>query len=187
MTKIAIILGSTRPNRFGEPVARWFYEHAKLRKGIEVELLDLAEENLPFIDEPMPPAMEEEYANEHTRRWAEKIAPADGYVFVTAEYNYGIPGAMKNAIDFLDKEWHNKAVGFVSYGADKGVRSVDALRQVVANVQMADIRQTVPISIFTDVDENGVFQPNEQHEASADALLDQLTSWAEAMKSVRKN
>lgn len=185
MTNIKIILGSTRPERFGEPVAKWFYEIAKQREDLEVELIDLKDINLPLLDELKVPAMGE-YEKEHTKAWSKRIAPADGYVFITAEYNHGVPAALKNAIDFLYAEWNNKAVGFVSYGADKGVRSVEQLRMIVANAQMADVRGAVSISTFDDVDAEGVFKPTERHEQAAEMLLDQLTSWSEAMKSVRE-
>lgn len=185
MTKLQIIIGSTRPNRFGEAVGTWFYGLAKKREDIEVELIDLDKINLPLLDEPMPPMMGE-YKNEHTKNWAKKISSADGYVFVTPEYNHGVPGALKNAIDYLYQEWNNKAVGFVSYGADGGVRAVEQFRQIVAMLAMADIQNTVQINAFRDIDENGVFQPTDRHENAAGALLDQLVPWMEAMKGVRE-
>src|SRR5205807_2229926 len=115
MLKIAIIIGSTRPNRNGEAVAKWVYQVAKKRSDAEFELVDIKDFNLPLLDEPMPPIMGQ-YSKPHTKTWAAKIGSFDGYVFVTPEYNHGISGALKNAIDFLFRELHDNAAGFVCYG-----------------------------------------------------------------------
>src|SRR5688572_22188475 len=119
MINVAIIIGSTRPNRVGEAVGKWAGEIATRRQDAKFELVDVADFNLPLLDEPVPPSMGH-YSKEHTKRWAAKIAAFDAYVFVTAEYNHGIPGALKNAIDFLFAEWNNKAAGFVGYGSAGG-------------------------------------------------------------------
>ena len=113
MTKIGIVIGSTRPGRNGEAVGKWVYEVARRRTDAEFELVDLLDYKLPLLDEVYPPAMGQ-YQEPHTLQWADKIRSFDGFVFVTAEYNHSIPGALKNAIDFLHAEWNNKAVGFVS-------------------------------------------------------------------------
>jgi NAD(P)H-dependent FMN reductase len=126
MNNIAIILGSTRPNRNGEAVAKWVFDLASKRTDASYELVDVKEFNLPLLDEPIP-ASQGKYSKEHTKRWAEKIASFDAFIFVTPEYNHSIPGALKNAIDFLYKEWNNKAAGFVSYGAVGGARAVEHL------------------------------------------------------------
>ena len=122
--RIAIILGSTRPGRNGEAVAKWVYEIAQKRTDAEFELVDIKDFNLPLLDEPMPPIMGQ-YGKPHTKAWAAKIGSFDGFIFVTPEYNHGIPGALKNAIDFLFREWNDKAAGFVSYGGAGGARSVE--------------------------------------------------------------
>jgi NAD(P)H-dependent FMN reductase len=113
MLKLAIIIGSTRPNRVGESVARWVYQIAQQRRDAEFELVDIRDFNLPLLDEPVPPS-QGNYSQPHTKAWAAKIGSFDAYVFVTPEYNHGIAGALKNAIDFLYAEWNNKAAGFVS-------------------------------------------------------------------------
>src|SRR5207237_2434607 len=123
MIKIAIILGSTRPGRNGEAVAKWVYEFAKKRSDAEFELVDIKDFNLPLLDEPVPPSMGQ-YSKPHTKVWAAKIGSFDGYVFVTPEYNHCISGALKNAIDFLFAELNNKADGFVRYRWFGGVRRV---------------------------------------------------------------
>src|SRR6266513_526783 len=120
MLKVAIILGSTRPNRNGEAVAKWVYELSKNRDDAEFQLIDLRDFDLPLLDEPMPPSMGQ-YAKSHTLKWAETIASFDAYVFVTPEYNHSTSGALKNAIDSLYREWNNTAAGFVSYGGAGGV------------------------------------------------------------------
>ena len=142
MLKIAIIIGSTRPGRNGEAVAKWVYEIAQKRSDAEFELVDIKDFNLPLLDEPVPPIMGQ-YSKPHTKAWAAKIGSFDGYVFVTPEYNHGISGALKNAIDFLFREWNDKAAGFVSYGGAGGARAVEQLRLVLAEVQMATVRNQV--------------------------------------------
>lgn len=184
MTKIGIILGSTKPGRNGEAVAKWVYELAKNRTDAEFELVDVADYNLPLYDEPYP-AMMNQYTKEHTKKWSQKIKEFDGYIFVTAEYNHSIPGALKNAIDFLNIEWRNKAVGFVSYGSAGGARAVEHLRLVAAELFMADVRAQVMLSLFTDFVNMSKFNPDPRHEAEVDELFNQVIAWSNAMKTLR--
>jgi NAD(P)H-dependent FMN reductase len=134
--KIGIIIGSTRPGRKGEAVAKWVLDVAQTRSDVEFELVDIKDFDLPLLDEPIPPASGQ-YSKPHTRQWAEKIAQFDGYVFVMPEYNHGISGALKNAVDFLFAEWCNKAAGFVSYGLAGGSRAVEQMRLILGNLQVA--------------------------------------------------
>ena len=120
--------------------------------------MDIKDFDLPLLDEPVPPIMGQ-YSKPHTKIWAAKIDSFDAYVFVTPEYNHGIPGALKNAIDFLFAEWNNKAAGFVSYGGVSGARAVEQLRLVLAEVQMATVRNQVLLSMFTDFENFSVFKP----------------------------
>jgi NAD(P)H-dependent FMN reductase len=173
MIKIAIIVGSTRPGRNGEAVAKWVYEVAKKRSDAEFELVDIKDFNLPLLDEPVSPSLGQ-YSKPHTKVWAAKIDNFDAYVFVTPEYNHGTSGALKNAIDFLFAEWNNKAAGFVSYGGAGGARAVEQLRLVLAEVQIATVRNQVLLSMFTDFESFRVFKPGPQQKASVDAMLDQL-------------
>src|SRR5437899_4673399 len=138
MLRIAIIIGSTRPGRNGEAVGRWVYEIAQKRSDAEFELIDIKDFNLPLLDEPMPPSLGQ-YTKEHTKAWAAKIDSFDAYVFVTPEYNHGTSAALKNAIDFLYKEWNNKAAGFVGYGGASGTRAVEHLRLVMGELQGAGV------------------------------------------------
>src|SRR4029077_6197510 len=149
MIKIAIIIGSTRPGRNGEAVAKWVYEVAHKRSDAEFELVDIKDFNLPLLDEPAPPIMGQ-YSKPHTKAWAAKIGTFDAYVFVTPEYNHGVSGALKNAIDFLFAEWNNKAAAFVSYGGASGARAVEQLRLVLAEVQMATVLLQVLLSMYSD-------------------------------------
>src|SRR5437588_8228737 len=184
MLRIAIILGSTRPGRNGEAVAKWVYEIAKKRTDAEFELVDIKDFNLPLLDEPVPPSMGQ-YSKEHTKAWAAKVASFDGFVFVTPEYNHGISGALKNAIDFLYAEWNNKAAGFVGYGSAGGVRAVEHLRLVMAEVQVATVRSQVMLSLFTDFENYTKFKPGAHHEKSVNQMLDQLIAWSGALKTLR--
>jgi NAD(P)H-dependent FMN reductase len=185
MIKIAVIIGSTRPGRNGEAVAKWVHEIAQKRSDAEFELVDIKDFNLPLLDEPMPPSMGQ-YSKSHTKAWAAKIGSFDGYVFVTPEYNHGISGALKNAIDFLFREWNDKAAGFVSYGGAGGARAVEQLRLVLAEVRIATVRNQVLLSMFTDFENFSVFKPAPQHEKSVNAVFDQVVAWAGALKTLRK-
>ena len=122
----------------------------------------------------------------HTKRWAAKISSFDGFVFVTPEYNHGISGALKNAIDFLFAEWNNKAAGFVSYGSVGGARAVEQLRLVLAEVQIATVRNQVLLSLFTDFENFKVFKPDDRHEKSANGVFDQVVEWSSALRSLRE-
>ncbi len=180
MTKIGIILGSTRPGRNGEAVATWVHELASKRTDAAFELIDLKDFALPHLDEALPPTMGR-YANEHTRAWAATIARFDGFVFVTPEYNHSTSGALKNAIDYLYREWNNKAVGFVSYGGLGGTRAVEHLRLIVGELQMADVRNQVALSLITDFVDFSQFRPAAHHVPEVDAMLDQVVAWSDAL------
>jgi NAD(P)H-dependent FMN reductase len=184
MIKVGIILGSTRPGRKGEQVAKWVYELAQQRKDAEYELVDIADFNLPLLDEPVPASLDQ-YSKEHTRAWAARIAPLDAFVFVTPEYNHGTSGALKNALDFIYKEWNNKAAGFVSYGSAGGSRAVESLRLIMAELQIADVRSQVLLYLASDFENYTTFQPKPQHERAVKHMLDQLVAWGTAMKTLR--
>ena len=185
MLRVAIIIGSTRPNRNGEAVAKWVYEIAQKRTDAEFELVDIRDFNLPLLDEPVPPSLGQ-YSKEHTKVWAAKIDSFDAYVFVTPEYNHGTSGALKNAIDFLYKEWNNKAAGFVGYGSALGARAVEHLRLVMGELQVAAVRAQVGLSLFTDFENFSVFKPTAHHEQSVNAMLEQVIAWGGALKTLRK-
>jgi NAD(P)H-dependent FMN reductase len=184
MTRIGIILGSTRPNRNGEQVANWVFDLASRRDDAEFELIDLRDYPLPHLDEPLPPSLGQ-YQHEHTKQWAATIASFDGFVIVTPEYNHGTSGVLKNAIDYLYAEWNNKAVGFVSYGSVGGARAVEHLRLVAGELQMADVRQQVALSLITEFKNFSVFKPGDYNLPALNTLLGQVIAWSAALAPLR--
>ena len=184
MPRIGIILGSTRPGRNGEAVARWVLDVAKQRDDAEYELVDIADYNLPHLDEALPPSLGQ-YANPHTKAWAATIASYDGFVFVTPEYNHSTSGALKNAIDYLFAEWNNKAAGFVSYGAVGGARAVEHLRLVVGELMVADVRAQVALSLHNDFENFSRFTPMPHQVEALNTMLDQLVTWSSALSVLR--
>jgi NAD(P)H-dependent FMN reductase len=189
VTRIAIILGSTRPGRRGEAVAKWAYAEAVAHGGAEYELVDLADHDLPLLDEPMPPSQvaagRAEYTKPHTRAWSAKIASFDGYVFVTPEYNHATSAVLKNAIDYLFGEWNNKAAGFIGYGAAGGARAVEMLRLVMGELMVADVRAQLALSVFTDWEAFTTFKPTPDRAKQLHAMLDQVVAWGQALAPLR--
>ncbi|GAC1326739.1 MAG: hypothetical protein NVSMB13_12270 [Mycobacteriales bacterium] len=184
VTAIGVILGSTRPNRNGEQVANWVMKQAADRSDARFELVDLRDFPLPHLDEPLPPSRGN-YQNEHTQRWAEKIASFDGFVMITPEYNHSTSGVLKNAIDYLYAEWGNKAVGFVSYGSVGGARAVEHLRLIAGELQMADVRQQVTLSLATEFENYSTFKPGDYNTRVLATLFDQVVSWSTALAPLR--
>ncbi|HYO86265.1 MAG TPA: NAD(P)H-dependent oxidoreductase [Dermatophilaceae bacterium] len=184
MTRIGIIVGSTRSSRVGDQVGAWVHGVASQRTDAEFELIDLATFALPVLDEPQM-ASTGVYEHEHTQRWSAAVGACDGYVFVTAEYNHGVPGALKNAFDFLYREWANKAVGFVSYGAEGGVRAVESWRVIVANAHLADVRGAVHLRRYGGEFRQDVFTPEAHRAKELSALLDQVIAWTRALAVLR--
>lgn len=191
MARIAVIVGSTRPRRRTRLVADWVHEVAARHLGDDatVELVDLADYGLPLLDEPVPAAFGE-YRNPHTVRWAAAIDSYDGFVFVTPEYNHSVPAALKNAIDYLYAEWHDKAAGFVSHGVHGGTRAVEHLRLTMGELRVADVRTQVALSAFTDFEitdptQPGRLRPGAHQEQNLTELLDEVTSWSRALAPLR--
>jgi NAD(P)H-dependent FMN reductase len=184
MIRIGIILGSTRPGRRGEQVANWVFDVASKRTDAEFELIDLVDYPLPHLDEPMPPSMGQ-YQNQHTKDWAATISRFDGYVFVTPEYNHSTSGVLKNAIDYLYAEWNNKAMGVVSYGVVGGARAAEHLRLIAGELQMADVRTNVTLSMFTDFENFTDLVPAERQVQTLDALLGEVLAWSSALAPLR--
>ena len=174
---IGIILGSTRPARVSPQVGKWIKELADKRGDATYEIVDLADYNLPFLGDP---AGEQQVA-----AWAKKIASLDGFVFVTAEYNHSITGALKNALDSARAEWYNKAAGIVSYGSSGGTRAAEHLRGILGELQVADVRTHPALSMFTDFENYTIFKPAELHIAHVNDMLNQVIRWCTALKSVR--
>lgn len=184
VTKIAIVTGSTRPGRINDQVAKWVLEHTLPRAEAEFEIVDIADYELPLLDEPFP-AGYQKYQNNHTKVFSSKIAEFDGYIFIVAEYNHSVTGALKNALDYLNVEFNNKAASFVSYGSKGGARAVEHLRGIASELQLAHVRNQVMFSIFSDVENFEIFKPAETSTSALDAMLDQLIPWTRAMEYVR--
>ncbi len=185
--KLKVIIGSTRPSRKGPIVADWFLKIAKQHSDFEVELLDLKEINLPFLDELEHPRAQK-YANAHTKKWSTTIDSADAFVIVTPEYNFGYPAPLKNALDYLSVEWADKPMSFVSYGGvSAGTRAVQELKSLVTTLGMMPLPQAVNIPFFTKfINKNNVFEANEPLNKSANVMLNKLQAWAKALKGMRE-
>ncbi|UYM05276.1 NADPH-dependent FMN reductase [Solicola gregarius] len=173
--KVGIIIGSIREGRTGEQVAVWVEKAAANRTDAEYGVLDLKDFDLPLLTSAtVPGAANRQYDSVNVTRWSQAIDAYDAFVFVTPEYNHGIPGAFKNAFDTLGPEWTGKTVAFVSYGADGGVRATEQWRQVTANLHLHDVRASVALGLFSDFDETGL-APLERRDAELSAMLDELT------------
>ena len=184
---LKIIIASTRPGRKGPSIAAWVHEASKENEFFDIEMLDVAAINLPFLDEPEHPRLQK-YTKEHTKQWSEMINGADAFIIVTCEYNFGYPAALKNALDFLYNEWNHKPVGFVSYGGvAAGTRSVQQLKQIVTALNMMPIAASVNIPFFTKhIDEAGKFTGDETLTKSLNGMLAELEKWTAALQPLRK-
>jgi NAD(P)H-dependent FMN reductase len=186
MPKLNVIVASTRPGRVGYPVAQWFTELARAHGGFDVELVDLAEVGLPLLDEPNHPRLGQ-YVHQYTKDWSASVYGADAFVFVTPEYNYGMPASLKNAIDYLHHEWQYKPVGFVSYGGvSAGTRAVQMTKQVITTLKMTPVSEAVAIPFVTQfLDDDGNVRANEAMEGAAKAMLDELLRYTNALAPLR--
>jgi len=177
--KIGIIVGSVRETRKGGNVGTWVEKLAVDRTGADYELIDLRTFDVPLLTTGTHPmAANRSYESDAVQRWSEAIDGCDAFVFVTPEYNHGVPGAFKNAVDSLGPEWMGKAVAFVSYGSANGVRAVEQWRQILANFSIVDVRAQVILSMFTDLEEDGTVQTSERLEDDATAMFDELEQTA---------
>jgi NAD(P)H-dependent FMN reductase len=182
-----VVQVSTRPGRASDPIARWTLERARAHGKFEVSFVDLREEGLPLFDEPRPPRLGQ-YEHEHTKRWAAKVRAADAFVFVTPEYNFGMPPSLLNAVTYLAAEWAYKAAAFVSYGgASGGMRSAHAARGALTALKLVAIPEAVSLPFFAKSIEDGVLVPGEPSEKSATAMLDELARWSDALATLRSH
>ncbi len=183
--KIGIIIGSIRDGRFGGAVGKWVKEAADARasEGFTYEVLDLREFDVPLLTAATPPmGADKQYDDENVTRWSKAVDSCDGFVFVTAEYNRGVPGAFKNAYDNLGKEWQGKPVAFASYGGREGLRSVEQWRQILNAFEQFGVQSQVSLSIFKDADDDG-FNPQEHRAAELEAMLEDLEGVLRKMDS----
>jgi len=187
--KIGIVMGSTRPSRFGEKPAAWIHGIARKRTDLDFELIDLRDYKLPLFNEPISPAWGP-IKNEEAQRWAAKLAEMDGFILVTPEYNHGTSAVLKNALDYAYKEFIRKPVAFVGYGSVGAARAVEQLRLVTAELQMVSVRNAVHIG---GGDFLGLFQQGKSFDdyphlaQSAGPMLDELAWWARVLKTAREN
>ncbi len=188
MIKIQVIIGSTRQNRSGHIPAQWIFSELQKQKNVDAELIDLRDYQLPFFDEPVSPSTSGgKYTNNIATKWAKKVSEGDGFIIVTPEYNHGYPAILKNALDYVYKEWNNKPVAFVSYGGiSGGIRSVEQLREVVIELGLIPTKTGVHIPFFRKlIDDKGNF--NAEHlQKNADTLLKELLFFAELLKTARE-
>ncbi len=184
--ELLVIIASTRPGRVGLPVGEWFADRAREHGAFDVTVADLAEWNLPLLDEPYHPRLRR-YQHEHTKLWSDAVDASDAFVFVMPEYNHGIAAPLKNAIDYLHQEWSRKPVGFVSYGGVAGgTRAVQMTKQIVLALRMVPVNDAVTIPFVTSmIGDDGRFHPAEPVEASTGPMLNELAAMAAAMRSVR--
>jgi NAD(P)H-dependent FMN reductase len=184
---LQIIIASTRPGRVGPSVASWIHQRAIAHGGFDVELIDLAEVNLPMFDEPNHPRLHQ-YVHQHTKDWSATIDRADAFIFVIPEYNYGFNAAIKNAIDYLNAEWKHKPVGFVSYGGvGAGTRAVQMLKQVITALSMVPVFDAVNIPFIQQfLDDERKLQPNDIMETAATTMLNELVRWTASLRALRE-
>lgn len=190
MLNISVIIGSTRPNRFSEIPAGWIFEHLKKREGVNARMLDLRDYPMPFFDQPESPAnpTRPPFENEDVQRWTAEIAASDGFIFVTPEYNYAPSAVLKNAIDWVYREWHRKAAAYVSYGLLGGSRSIQQLREMSVELQMVSARNlvAVPKEVLIVRMQGGDPVPElAKFDRDANNMIDELMWWTRALKEAR--
>lgn len=185
---LQVVLASTRPGRIGAPIARWFSAAAEEHAGFSVELVDLAEVDLPMFDEPKHPRLGQ-YQREHTKRWSSIVDRADAFAFVHPEYNHGMNAAVKNALDYLNAEWAYKPAGFVSYGGvSSGTRAMQMLKEVTLALRMVPAFDAVNIPFASElVSNDGRFEPSAVTIKAAATMLDELLNLSTTMRVIRES
>lgn len=184
--KLNIIIGSTRPGRVGPTVADWIGKIAREHGQFDVEFVDLKAFDLPILDEPSHPARRE-YTQDHTKKWSASVASGDAYVFVTPEYDFFPPASLVNAVQVLMVEWNYKPAAIVSYGGiSGGLRSAQVLRQLLGNVNVHAIPQTVPLPFVNKlIGDDGILTASEQSVEGARQMLSELHKWSTALTTLR--
>ncbi len=186
--RLHVVTASTRPGRVGPAVADWFAKFARRHDHFDVHVVDLAELDLPIYNEPHHPATQK-YEHAHTREWAESVAAADAFVFVTPEYNFNPPPSLVNALNYVYREWNYKACGFVSYGGvSGGLRAVQMAKQLVTTLKMMPMVEgvTVPM-VAQSLDDQGEFVSNRLIDHSAQQMLAELGKWTDALMPLHRS
>jgi NAD(P)H-dependent FMN reductase len=184
--KLHIIVASTREQRVATSVAGWFVEQARQHGKFEIQMVDLKEVNLPLLDEPHHPTLRR-YQHDHTKAWSKSVAAADAFVFVVPEYNYGMPPALLNALDYLYHEWNYKPASFVSYGGvSGGTRSVQMAKLVLSTLKVVPLPEAVTITfVAKHIDAEKKFTPEESQQKALTTMLDELLRWTKALQTLR--
>jgi len=184
--RLMIVIASTRPGRMGGKVGEWFKAKAEAHGRFSIDYADLAEINLPFMDEPNHPRLRQ-YTKQHTKDWSARVDAADAFVFVTPEYNHAMTAPLKNAIDYLNHEWQYKPLGFVSYGGvAAGTRSVQSIKPVADVLKMTAVPEAVVIPLFQRfMTDNGTFEPEQLIQDAAVTMLNELERWSNALRPLR--
>lgn len=184
---IALIVGSTRQGRFADKPTQWLMELGARRQDMKLEVLDLRDFPLPFFDEPVSPSVAPP-KHPTAQAWAAQLARFDGFIFVTPEYNHGIPAVLKNALDYAFKEWHLKPAAFVGYGTVGAARAVQVLRQNVLPLRMSPVTRAVHVGAaeLQGIRGGKAFSDFPQLEQAAGAMFDDLSWWASTLKPARE-
>jgi len=183
--RLHTIIASTRPGRVGPAVAKWAHEAAVAHGGFDAHLVDLADFALPVYNEPNHPRLQK-YEHGHTRSWAESVAAADAYVFVTPEYNFGPTPALLNALNYVYVEWGYKPAAFVSYGGvSGGMRAVQMTKLILTTLKVVPLLEGVVVPMVAQQIKDGAFVANDLHAQSVSAMLNELQRWASALKPMR--
>jgi len=185
--RLMVIVSSTRPSRVGHKVGALVVGRAEAHGGFDIDLVDLVELDLPFLDEPKHPRFAD-YEHDHTKEWSARVKAADAFVLVMAEYNHSFTAPIKNALDFLSREWAYKPVGYVGYGGVAGgTRAVQAIKPVCIAVRMVPLFDSVYIPwIAQQIDEQGAFTSTEPLEVSANVMLDELAKMTGVLRPLRQ-
>ncbi len=187
--KIAIVIGSTRQNRFGDKPAAWIAEIAREHGELDIEIVDLRDHPLPFFDE-VGSSLYVPSQSEEAQRWQKKVAGFDGFIFTAAEYNRGPTAVLKNALDYAYTEWNRKPAAFVGYGGVGGARAIEQLRLHAVELQMAPTRNAVHVAWgdFIQIMQQGKKLEEFEHlRQAAVTMLDELAWWAKVLKAAREN
>lgn len=183
--RIAVIVASVRPNRIGRFIGDWVLSVASGVEGAEFELVDLMDHNLPNFDSDGPPAAVP-VTNPEALAFAEIVGGFDGFIIVTPEYNHTLPGSLKNAIDWVWKEWHHKSAGFVGYGVVGAARAIETLRCIAGQVYLADVSPSVNLLTSRDIDRTeGRVGDDPRLAKSVETVAREVVRWGSALKELR--
>jgi NAD(P)H-dependent FMN reductase len=188
MYKLKIIFASVREGRKGISIAEWVKEVVAKDQRFETEFIDLKDFKLPSMDEPNHPRLQK-YEHDYTKNWSAKISDADAFIFVSPEYNFGYPGGLRNALEYLHNEWQYKAAGIVTYGGiSAGTRAANALKADLISLKVIPLSEMVNVPMFTQfIKEDGKLMPNEIMIKALDLLLNELNRWTKGLKIIKEN